>query len=152
LWGVGGVLIPIDYKRIARLGAWALLLLTAHLVWSPRSAYAGCNHLVTSQLTRDELSLLVEPLIGVAAANYIPSPTPSVPRPCQGLWCSGHPASPSGPPEMLNRGQFESWAWFRSVPDSDSIASFAVCGDASSPRPVQTGNDVFHPPRLVPSA
>ena len=145
-------MVSLDFRRIARLGAGALLLLVVHLVWSPCSACAGCNHLVTSQLARDQLPLLLEPLVGDPAAHSIPFPVPATPRPCLGVWCSGQPAPPSVPSELFDHGQFESWAWFRSIPDSDSIASFVFCGNASSPRPVQTGNDVFHPPRLVPSA
>jgi hypothetical protein len=145
-------MISIDFRRIARLGAAALLFLMVQVVWLPRSACAGCNHLVTSQLAREQLSLLVEPLIGDPAAHSVPFPAPAAPRPCLGVWCSGQPAPPSVPPGVFDHGRFESWAWSRSIPDSDSVASFVLFGDASSPRPVRQGNDVFHPPRLIPSA
>jgi hypothetical protein len=139
-----------DYKRVARLGTGALVLLLVHGFCAPRSALAGCNHLVTSRLAQDRLSSRIEPLILDLAGHS--NPLPAAPRPCLGGWCSGQPATPPVPPEVFNHGQLDSWAWCRSIPGLDSAAFSFLSAETTSLRPVRQGNDVFHPPRLVPSA
>jgi hypothetical protein len=141
-----------DYKRLARLGTGALVLLLVHGFSAPRSAWAGCNHLVTSRIAQEQLSSRIGPLLLDLAGHSNPLPVPEAPRPCMGGWCSGQPATPPVPPEVFGHGQLESLAWCTLFPGLDSAASSSLSSETNSLRPVREGNDVFHPPRLFLSA
>ena len=139
-----------DYKRMARLGTGALVLLMVHGFCAPRSAWAGCNHLVTSRLAQEQLPSLIEPLILDLAGHSNPLPVPAAPRPCLGGWCSGQPATPPVPPEVFDHGQLESWAWCRSIPGLDSVASSFISAETNSLRPVQAGERRLSPTSTRP--
>jgi hypothetical protein len=141
-----------DFWRLARLGAGALLLVLVHSFCAPRSAFATCNHFVTSRLTQEQLSSWIEPLILDLAGRPNPPPVPAAPRPCLGGWCSGQPATPPVPPEVFDHGQLDSWACCSSIAGLDSAGSSFLSSKTNPLRPVQEGNDVFHPPRLYLSA
>jgi hypothetical protein len=151
LLGDRGLMRSGHFQRMARLGIGALVLLMVHGFCAPRSALAGCNHLVTSRLAQEQFPSLIEPLILDLAGHSNPLPVPAPPRPCLGGWCSGQPATPPVPPEVVDHGQLDSWAWYRSIPGLDSVASSFVSAATNSLRPVRQGNEVFHPPRFVPS-
>jgi hypothetical protein len=146
--GGRAVMRSVDYQRMARLGTGALLLLLVHGFYAPRSALAGCNHLVTSRIAQGQLPSWIEPLILDLAGQPNQPSVPTSPRPCLGRWCSGQPATPPIPPEVFDHGQLDSWAWCSSIPGSDSAASAFLSSETNAFRPVQAGNEVFHPPRL----
>jgi hypothetical protein len=139
-------------KRMARLGTGALVLLVVSGYYAPGSALAGCNHLVTSRLAQERLHSLIEPSILDLARSSDPLPVPAAPRPCVGDWCSGQPVTPPVPPKVFDHGHTDSWAWCRSIPASDSMASSFLSTETISHGPVRQGNEIFHPPRAVPSA
>ena len=70
-----------DTKRMARLGTGALLLLLVHGLCAPRSALAGCNHLVTSRIDQEQLSSRIGPLLLDLAEHSNPLPGPRGPTP-----------------------------------------------------------------------
>jgi hypothetical protein len=149
--GDRGVMRSIPFKRLVRLGTGALLLLLVHGFAAPGSAWAACNHLVTSRTDPGRLSSRIEPLILDLTGRSQPLPIPPLPRPCSGTWCSGQPAAPSVPAGVLD-GRLDSWAWCTEIPCLASTGSSFLSVETTALRPLQTGSAVFHPPRLIPPA
>ena len=91
---VEGVMRPIRFERLTRWGVGALMLLLIHGLGAPRSAWAGCSHLVVAK--SDRLSSLgrLDPLIVVDRdasvsdelyGNPPAEPGPKRPRAARGL-------------------------------------------------------------------
>jgi hypothetical protein len=137
------------YKPMGRLGTGVFMFLVAHGLCAPVSAWAGCNHLVTSRTDPARLPALIDPLMGDFAGQSEPHQAPQ--RPCTGAWCSGQPATPAVPAGVFDWGM-ESWVWWAplagSVTTTRSLTSFA----SVVLHPAHCGSAVFHPPRLLPSA
>ena len=149
--GGRGPMRSIRFKRLARLGTGAVLLFLVHGFSAPGSAWAGCNHLVTSRTDPGRLSSRIEPLILDLAGRSDPLPVPASPRPCSGTWCSGQPAAPSVPAGVLD-GRLDSWAWCTEIPCFASTGSSFLSDETTALRPLRKGSAVFHPPRLLPTA
>jgi hypothetical protein len=126
-----------------------MLLALAQL--APQVAKAGCSHLVTSKNDRGRLASLVEPLMRDLASQSDPLSLPRGPRPCSGAWCSGQPAAPPVPSGTFE-GRLGSWAWYAPSPDEVTTAASFLSAGTVTLRPLRRGNDVFHPPRLLPPA
>lgn len=149
--GGRGAMRSIPFKRLARLGTGAFLLLVVQCTFAPSSAWAGCNHLVTSRTDPERLSSRIELLILDLTGRTQPLPIPAPPRPCSGTWCSSQPAAPSVPAGVLD-GRLDSWAWCTEIPCLASIGSSFLSDESTALRPLQKGSAVFHPPRLLPPA
>ena len=149
--GGRGVMRSISFKRLARLGTGAFLLLAVQFHYAPSSAWAGCNHLVTSQTDSGRLSSRIEPLILEMTGRSQSLPIPPRPRPCSGTWCSSQPAAPSVPAGVLD-GRLDSWAWCTEVPCLASTGPSYLSDETTALRPLQKASAVFHPPRLLPPA
>src|SRR5262245_56120000 len=90
----------MSFMRLDRLARWetgALLLLLVHGFGAPRSAWAGCNHLVLSRsdllLAFNQLDVLIAgDSSGLSSDDLATDPLgqqgPKRPTPCSGLSCS----------------------------------------------------------------
>jgi hypothetical protein len=126
------------------------MTLLALALLAPSVAKAGCSHLVTSRNDPGRLASLVESLMRDLAGPSDPLPTsPSRPR-CSGAWCSGQPAIPPVPPGTFE-GRLGSWAWCASSPAEVSTAPHSLVVETHVVVPLRRGNEVFHPPRLLPT-
>jgi hypothetical protein len=139
------------FRRLARLGAVALLLMAVHSFCSPASVWAGCNHLVTSRTDLARLPSFIEPLIDDLARGSEPFSVPGPAPRCSGAWCSGQPATPPVPSGAFE-GLVDSWAWCTAALVSSVAASSFISTGSLALVPAHCGSTVFHPPRLVPSA
>jgi hypothetical protein len=134
------------FKRLARFGTGALVLLVFQCVCAPGFVRAGCNHLAASPTHPEQLASLIEPLIEELARRTEPFQVP--PRPCTGAWCSELPATPSVPAGVYDWGM-ESWAlWTCDQRPLATLSSFTSWTSAE-PHPLHQPSAVFHPPRLV---
>jgi hypothetical protein len=138
----------MPFKRLTRFGTGALLLLLVHGFSATGSAWAGCNHLVTSRTDPWRLSSRFEPLILDLIGRSQPLPLPPRPRPCSGTWCSGQPAAPSVPVGVMD-GRLDSWAWCTEMPCLVPTGHSFLSDESAALRPLQQGSAVFHPPRLL---
>jgi hypothetical protein len=126
------------------------MFLILQALCAPRSASAGCNHLVDLQTGTDHFPTAIERMFVDLAAHSDPVPTPQPARPCSGVWCSGQPATPPIPPGALDDVPFETWAWCRSILRSAESATPTILRlSAAILRPLIAVSDVFHPPRFV---
>ncbi len=139
----------IPLERLARLGTGALVLLLAHGLAAPRTARAGCGHLVTSQSNRELDDNRLDDLItGHSTAMLAGDPGDSGPRgplPCSGPGCSNGvprpvpaaPSAPVGPDQWLALGDL------LRLGDADP---HRLPPDELSARPAGHRPSIFHPP------
>jgi hypothetical protein len=130
---------------LSRIGTAVCLLFVVQGFCAPASAWAGCNHEVTSQTdaarSKSRSGTLLPSLL--EPTDAAPQPV----RPCTEAWCSGQPATPGLPAKVFDRG-LGSWAWWT----FDITADATLCSfESLAPnlfRPLYTSIAVFHPPRL----
>jgi hypothetical protein len=72
---------------------------------------------------------------------------PDGPRPCSGVFCSGQPGLPVVPSTAVTP-QPHDWGLLAAPPAPSAPDSFPRHHDDDRLRPVHTGEDVFHPPRI----
>jgi hypothetical protein len=137
------------FKRLARLGTGAFVLLVFQLVCAPGFAWADCNHWFVSRTDPGRLPLLVEPWMDELAGRTT-EPFQIPPRPCNGAWCSGQPATPAVPAETFDWGM-ESWAWWACEQAPLATASSFTLPLNILLHPLHRGNAVFRPPQLLPA-
>jgi hypothetical protein len=144
--------ISFDLRRMARFGTGTLVFLMLQALCAPRSASAGCTHLVGLRSTSDQLPSLIERMFVNLAARPDPLPVPLPALPCAGVWCPDQPVTPPAPPGVFDDVELETWAWCRSILPSDNSANPTFLRPpATILHPLLAGNHVFHPPRLDPS-
>jgi hypothetical protein len=147
------VIRSIGFERLMRWGAGALVLLLAHGLGAPRSAWAGCNHLVTSQSDRgldfnrlDDLITGSSALLADDTDRERPGPPgPRTPRPCSGPGCSSGvpwPASTASP----SSGGPDQWIALESILDLAVASPPRLVPDEPAARPAGHKPSIFHPP------
>lgn len=142
---------PRAPRHLTRSSAGAILSLLAIVLFAPRGAVASCSHLVASRNERVQFALLLDPVTRDLAGPSDPSSEPLRPRPCNGALCSGQPASPVVPAGTLEP-RLASWAWYSPSADGLSVDPSFLPAETDIHRPLRREADIFHPPRLLPSA
>jgi hypothetical protein len=150
------VLRPNRLERLTRWGAVAMLLFLIQALGAPRSAWAGCNHLVLSHSDRllsiDQLSPLI---IGAGAATVsdeLPSDLmgergSNRPAPCSGPGCSSRVPLPV-PTAVSIPGGTDQWGTL-SIPGVIPVASpFDHIADEPVAGSFRRETSIFHPPRV----
>jgi len=135
-------------------GAGALMVLLVHSLVASRSAWAGCNHLVSSESGRLlDFNRLDAIITGGSASSFSADPAhdpvqekgPKRPAPCSGPGCSS-PAPLPVPTAPQVTGGSDQWVIL------NAIAPLAVgsprCRTIDEPagRPAGLKPSIFHPP------
>ncbi len=153
----GGDMTFLRSGRLRKWGGPAALLLAAALFTAPASAWAGCDHSVSSRSDRltslhqlDELIMNGSTRSLRHQADQSPFTPPADPRrsPCSGLSCSNSsmplPMSTSSPgPDGRDR-----WGTLSAVVVADNSTFYNRADDEPSPAPAGGQSGVFHPPRV----
>jgi hypothetical protein len=133
-------------RRLARWGTGAIALLVFHGFCAPRSAWAGCNHLVGSQSDPMLNLSRLDDLVAGGRAHGQPAPERRQ-SPCEGMSCSSPtplPVSTANPlPERSD--QWGAVGERVVVPDT-SLPERRT--DDCAPRGSVEKTSVFHPPRV----
>jgi hypothetical protein len=137
------------FKRLARLGTGTFVLLVFQLYCAPGLAWAGCNHWAVSRPDPERLPFLVEAWMNELAGRTT-EPVQTPPRPCNGAWCSGQPATPAVPAVTFDWGM-ESWAWWACEQLPLAMASSFTQLRSILLHPLHRGSAVFRPPQLLPA-
>jgi hypothetical protein len=136
----------IPFERLARWGTGALVLLLAQGLAAPRTARAGCNHLVTSQSERLlEFNRLDDLIAGDSGQGPAGQPGPRHPMPCSGPGCSnGVPRPvPTAPPAPVGSDQ---WVALGAVLRLIEVAPLRHSPDEPAAPPAGHKPSIFHPP------
>jgi hypothetical protein len=141
----------IPFERLMRWGTGALVLLLAHGLGVPRTARAGCSHLVTSQSDRllgfnrldDLITGGTSALLADDAGRDLPGPRR--PGPCSGPGCSsGVPRSvPTAPSAPVGPDQ---WVALGAILRLTEVAPVRHSPDEPAARPAGHKPSIFHPP------
>jgi hypothetical protein len=132
-------------------GAGALMVLLAHGLGAPRSAWAGCNHLVSSRSDRHLDSNRLDAIIAGGSFSDDPAHDPlqeNGPKrsaPCSGPGCSSRaplpvPAAPQGP------NGSDQWVVMNAVVPLAVAAPRGRTIDEPPARPAGQTLSIFHPP------
>jgi hypothetical protein len=130
------------------------VLLLIHGLAAPRSAWAGCNHLVTSQADRrldfnrlDDLITGSSALLADELGQERPGqPGPRAPRPCSGPGCSsGGPSLPVSTTSPGSGGP-DQWVALESVLAPAVASPPRLVPDEPAARPAGHKPSIFHPP------
>ncbi len=138
--------------QLMRWAAGALVLLLVHALAAPRSAWAGCNHLVG---LRSDASLQFDDLDGLIQGNPIArssddlargSQGPNRDRPCSGMSCSGRFPMPVS---TASHGSERSDQWGALATVAVVLCPSPSAGPSHEPGPRASGQatSIFHPPR-----
>jgi hypothetical protein len=152
--GVEVVMRSTRCERLMRWGIGALVLLLAHGLAAPRTARAGCNHLVTSQsdrlLDHNRLDDLITggssaSIAGDPGQDPAGRPGPRRPAPCSGPGCSnGIPwPAPTAPSAPVGPDQ---WVALSTVLRLAEAAPLRHSPDEPAARPAGHKPSIFHPP------
>jgi len=147
---------PNRFERLMRWGAGALMLLLIHGFCAPRSAWAGCNHLVVSKSDRllgfNQLDALIvggssSTLSDDMAHDPLEEPWSKRPTPCSGPGCSSRVPMPI-PTTIPAPDGTQQWGTL-SVPVIVPAAS-PLERMTAEPAPDSSREDssIFHPPRV----
>jgi len=110
----------IRSKSVARLAAGVLVLLMVHGLGSVRTAWAGCNHLVSSRSDRslnfDQFDRLIYGTSSALSADLLGRDTevPLRPKPCSGLSCSSGIPMPASNASLVHEGS-DQWGTLASL-------------------------------------
>jgi hypothetical protein len=140
-------------KRLLQWGTGAFVLLLIHGLGAPGSAWAGCNHLVTSQSDRYlDINRLDELITGSSAqaADALPhdrpgQPGPGVPRRCSGPDCSSSIPRPASTSTPSSSGP-DQWIVLESALAPRVPSPPRVVPDEPAARPAGQKPSIFHPP------
>jgi hypothetical protein len=142
----------ISSKRLMPLATGTLLALLVSGAGMPRSAWAGCNHLVNSRFdTSFNLDLLDEltpgnPVSHSAQNHAERSQGPRRDRPCSGLSCSGRVPLPVSTSSQKSESS-DQWMALASPSVELSSGADARRSDDSGLLPIRQADSIFHPPR-----
>jgi hypothetical protein len=143
------------FERLARLGVGASVLLAVHFICAPRSAWAGCEHLVGSQFDPFANLHQLDSLIVGGSPSLLTLETPDFPfegpaparrTPCTGMSCSMPVSLPVSTASAGSNGP-EVWGALGVIvmvesasPRRRAIDEPAFCTAGEQPA-------IFHPPR-----
>jgi hypothetical protein len=145
----------ISFERLARWGAGALVLLLVHGLAAPRTARAGCNHLVTSQSDRllgfNRLDALItggsSAILSDDSSGHDPTgrPGPRRPGPCSGPGCSSSIPRPLSTASPSSSGP-DQWMALGAVLNRAIVSPPRLVRDEPAVRPAGHKPSIFHPP------
>ena len=145
----------IGIHRLIRWGTAAFVLLLAHGLGAPRSAWAGCNHLVTSESGRRlELDRLDDLITGGSSAfladessgrEWPGQPGRRAPKPCSGPGCSSSIPRPASTGSPTTSGP-DQWIAMESVLALSPVSPPRLVPDEPAARPAGHKPSIFHPP------
>ncbi len=155
--GVGCRMSVPESSRLTKWGASAAMLLAVSFFTAPETAWAGCDHSVSSRSDRlanlhqlDELILNGSSSALRQANNRSPQGLPGSPlhTPCSGPGCSNSPlpvpvSTVSTSPDGRDR-----WSTLGNALSIDNTSIYARTVDEPSPAPASEKSSVFHPPRV----
>lgn len=135
----------IPFKRLARWGIGALVLLLAHGLAASRTARAGCSHLVTTQAERQDDLNQLDGLVTGQDAGPAHQSGPGVPSPCSGPGCSSGIPQPVPPAPSAPVGPNQ-WLALSAALQLDDLAPYLLSPDEPGARPRAHRPSIFHPP------
>jgi hypothetical protein len=149
------VMKPTQHNRLPRWVAGAIALGALSSLCVPRSAAAGCSHLVNSRSDRyaslvrlDELVRADSPAGAlVAADSQSDHGKPLQPRPCSGLSCSKSTPLPSSSAKLAPR-QVDQWGALFGPIVVPSRISALMANNKADTRSALLKTAIFHPPRV----
>ena len=102
--------MSMRFERLTRWATGALMLLLVHGLGLSRPAWAGCNHLVTSQSDRLLSIHQLDGLITGSSPSEDPAskPGPAHPGPCSGPGCSNRVPLPA-PTAVPDADRSDQW-------------------------------------------
>jgi len=142
------------YERLARWATGALIVLLVHGLGAPRSAWAGCNHLVNSRSDRLIDFNRLDALIGGSSSAELSDDMardpmneqgPNHPTPCSGPGCSSQVPMPV--PTAFPVSEFsDHWGHLSSLAILSIASSPGPAIDELGARPTGQKPSIFHPP------
>jgi hypothetical protein len=144
----------IHSERLMHWAAAALFALSMHSLFAPRTAFAGCNHLVVSKsdrvlnLNRFDLLIIGDSsllTVGTFADDPLKSQHPERPAPCSGPACSSRVPLPA-PSASYSPDGSDQWV-FQNAVLAVATAS-PPCGtiDELAAHAAAEGFSIFRPP------
>jgi hypothetical protein len=146
--GDRGVMRSIPFKRLARLGTGAILLLLVHGLYAPGSAWATCNHLVTVRPDPSfNLARLDALIVGDSVKSPLEQPAPARRMPCSGLSCSSQVPAPASTISPEPNGS-DQWGTLGVLVVFEVTSPPVTTNDQPAPRSSAEKTSIFHPPRV----
>jgi hypothetical protein len=150
-----GLMKTARFRRMAQPGSAALVLLTLLCASVPRTASAGCDHLVQSRFDQfPEINRLDELVIAGTFVNpdgFSRSPfdhsAPYRSSPCSGLSCSSRFPLPVSTASIVTDGS-QQWGTLGVPFAVESKSLSRDPRDESRPYPSGEIPSIFHPPRV----
>ena len=142
------------FERLARWATGALMVLLVHGLGAPRSAWAGCNHLVVSKSDRirdfNHLDALIADGSSTAISDDITRDPlkeqgPNRPTPCSGPGCSSQVPMPV-PTAFPVSDLTDHWGNLSSPAILSIACSPSPAMDEPAGRPTGQKPSIFHPP------
>jgi hypothetical protein len=141
-------------ERLTRWATGALMLLLIHGLGAPRSARAGCNHLVTSKSDRLlEVNRLDALITGDSSASFsddlaqdpLGEHSPNRPTSCSGPGCSSRVPWPVSSTSQGSTGS-DQWVVLNAVVHLAAVSPPCRTLDEPAARPAGHKPSIFHPP------
>jgi hypothetical protein len=146
----------LSFKRLARLGTGAFLLLLVYGLCAPSTAWAACNDLVTAKsdpfLNLGRLdTLIVAGSPTVVAGDSVTSPweqrAPARRMPCSGLSCS-RPVSTPGSTISPEPDGSDQWGTLGVLVVLEATSPPLTINGQPALRSASEKTSIFHPPRV----
>ena len=138
----------ISFKRLARLGTGAFLLLLAHGLYAPGSAWATCNHHVTVRSDPSfNLARLDALIVGDSLKSPLEQPAPARRMPCSGLSCSSQVPTPASTISSEPDGS-DQWGTLGVLVVLEVTSPPVTTNDQPIPCSAGEKTSIFHPPRV----
>jgi hypothetical protein len=151
----GDVMKPTQHNRLQRWVKGAIALGALSVLCVPRSADAGCSHLVNSQSDRYASLVRLDQLVRadspagslVSDVSKLDQGKPLQPRRCSGLSCSKSTPLPASSAKLAPR-QVDQWgALFGPIVVPSRICALTATNQADA-RSALLKTAIFHPPRV----
>jgi hypothetical protein len=147
-----GVMTVKRFERLGRWGIGALTLLLFHGLSTPRSAWAGCNHLVSSRsdrlrdFNRLDAFIVYGSSVSLSAEDpLIEDQGPNRPAPCSGPGCSSRVPMPV-PTVFFDSDRVDQWGNLTSLAIFKSASPRIRMIEEPAGRPSGQKPSIFHPP------
>ena len=145
-----------ESRRLSRWGATAAVLLAVGLFAAPETAWAGCNHAVSSQSDRQSNLHQLHDLISNGASSALhgvneqsPQGTPGSPArtPCSGPSCSNSPLPLPISTVTSNPQNRDRWGTLDAAIAVDKTSFHHRTVDEPTLAAAGEESSIFHPPR-----
>ncbi len=136
------------FRRLTQPGSAALVLLMLLCASAPRTASAGCDHLVQSRLDRiHQINNLDELVIGTLSHSPFDRSLPGRSSPCSGLSCSSRFPLPVSTASIATDGS-QQWGALDVPIAAEPKSAARRAADESLPPSSAEKSSIFHPPRV----